>query len=77
MLDMSLPYDSWGDRYEQFGRKFHKDTLLEIPSGGPPPVQPKMLDHKKFRSLIELKGKDYLIQEGWLFSPMTWEAVKI
>lgn len=77
MLDMSLPYESWSDRFVQFGRVFHKDTMLEIPSGGPPPVQPKMADHRKFRSLIEFKGKDYLIQEGWLFSPMTWEAVKI
>ncbi|MDD3581160.1 MAG: hypothetical protein PHW74_09085 [Desulfobacca sp.] len=77
MLDKSLPYECWGDRYVQFGREFRKDTFtLKDPDGAVIP-QPEMLDIRKFRQPIIWKNREYLIQDGWLFDRHTYMAVKI
>jgi hypothetical protein len=77
MLDKNLPYESWSDRYVQFGRVFHKDTMEEKNPGSPSLEQPEMLNHRKPRIEIRWKRKDYFIQDGWLFCRRTWTAVKI
>jgi hypothetical protein len=77
MLDLNKPYESWSDKYVQRGRLFHKDTMEELNPGTPLLEQPEMLNHRKFRMLIEFRRKDYYIQEGWLYCPRTWKAVKI
>jgi hypothetical protein len=77
MLDLDKPYECWSDKYVQRGRVFCKDTLMEKNPGTPPLEQLEMLNHRKFRMLIEYRRKDYYIQEGWLYCPRTWKAVKI
>jgi len=77
MLDLDKPYESWSDKYVQFGRVFHKDTMEELHPGSLPIEQPEMLNHRKHRTEIRWKRKDYLIQDGWLFDLRTWQAVKI
>ena len=77
MLDLDKPYESWSDKFVQFGRFFHKDTLEELHPGSPPLEQPEMLNHRKHRTEIRWKRKDYFIQDGWLFDRRTWLAVKI
>jgi hypothetical protein len=76
-LDLDKPYESWSDKYVQFGRVFHKDTMEEKNPGTPPLEQPEMLNPKKPRIAIRWKRKDYFLQDGWLFDRLTWKAVKI
>lgn len=77
MLDQDLPYGAWGDRYEQFGRKFRKDSLTLVDPDAPILPQPEMLNTRKQRQEITWKRKDYFIQDGWLFDRATWMAAKI
>jgi hypothetical protein len=77
MLDTDKPYECWSDKYVQFGRVFHKDTLDEKNPGTPPLQQPEMLNHRKPRTEIRWKRKDYFLQDGWPFDRCTWKAVKI
>jgi hypothetical protein len=77
MLDRNKPFESWSDKYVQFGREFHKDTMKELHPGKPPVEQPEMLNHRKPRIQIRWKRKDYFLQNGWLFDRRTWVAVKI
>lgn len=76
-LDRSLPFEVWSDRFIQFGREFRKDTLQEINPGSPTPVQPEIMDRKKYRTEIIWQGRHYYLQEGWLFCRSSWNAVKI
>ena len=77
MLDLEKPFESWSNKYVQFGRVFHKDTMEELNPGSPPMEQPEMLNHRKPRLEIRWKRKDYFLQDGWLFDRLTWQAVKI
>ena len=77
MLDKNFPFESWGDRFVQQGREFHKYTLLEKNPGAPIIPQPKMINPRKPRTVIRWKRKYYYIQDVWLFDRGTWEAVKI
>ena len=77
MLDLDKPYESWSDKYVQFGRVFQKDTLMGKDPGAPPMEQPEMLNHRKPRIEIRWKRKEYFLQEGWPFDRCSWKAAKI
>ncbi len=77
MLDKSLPFEAWGDRYVQFGRVFHKQTRLEKTPGAPVLPQPRILNTRKPRWVVKYKRRYYYIQDGWLFDRGTWEAVDV
>jgi hypothetical protein len=77
MLDLDQPYGVWGDRYEQFGRKFRKDSLTLKDPDAPILPQLEMVNVRKPRVGITWKKREYFIQDGWLYDRATWEAVKI
>jgi hypothetical protein len=77
MLDLDKPYEGWSDKYVQFGRVFHKDTMEEKNPGTPPLEQPEMLNHRKPRIEIRWKRRDLFLQGGWTFDRLSWRAVKI
>lgn len=76
-LDMTLPFEAWGDRYVQFGRVFHKQTLLEKNPGAPVLPQPAMINPRKPRWEIIWRKKVYLLQDGHLYNRYNWEAVDV
>jgi hypothetical protein len=77
MLDQDMPYGAWGGFYEQFGRKFRKDSLTLLDPGAPILPQLEMVNVRKPRQEITWKKREYIIQDGWLYDRATWEAVKI
>jgi hypothetical protein len=77
MLDKNKPYECWSNKDVQFGREFHKHTMKELHPGAPPLEQPEMVNPRKHRTEITWGGKDYFLQDGWLFDRRTWKAVKI
>ena len=77
MLDMSLPFEAWADRYVQFGRVFRKDTLLEQHPGAPVIPQAKMISPRKPRTEIIWRKKVFYLQDGHPYNRYTWEAVDV
>jgi hypothetical protein len=77
MLDLEQPYGGWGGFYEQFGRKFRKDSLTLIDPDAPILPQLEMVNVRKPRMEITWKKREYFIQDGWLYDRATWEAVKL
>jgi hypothetical protein len=77
MLDQSRPFESWDGYFFQDGLRFNKYTLEAIPTDGPHPLQPKMLNPRVRRTSILWKKRDLTLQNGWAFDPATWEAVKL
>lgn len=77
VLDKSRPFESWDGYFFQDGLRFNKYTLEAIPTDGPPPLQPKMLNPRVRRTSILWEKRQLTLQNGWPFNPATWEAVKI
>jgi len=77
ILDRTRPYEVRYEAYIQAGRKFCKETLLELNPGGPVPIQPEMLDLRAFFREIMWRGRLYFLQNGWLFDWHTHKAVKV
>jgi hypothetical protein len=76
-LDRNLPYNSWFDRFVQFGRQYHKQTLALLDPEAPSIPQLEMLDLKKPRQEMFWKGRDLLLQDGWPYCRRTLKIVKI
>jgi hypothetical protein len=77
MLDLDQPYGGWSNRYEQFGRKFRKDSLTLMDPDAPILPQLEMVNVRKPRQEITWKKREYFIQDGWLYDRATWMAAKI
>ena len=76
-LDRNLPYESWDGYLCQRGVWFRKITFEPLDPGAPLPVQPEKLDIRQRRTHITWKGKDCFLQNGWLYSRSTHEAIKL
>jgi hypothetical protein len=77
-LDLTRPFNSWGTHFEQFGRKFRKDSMTIIDPHAPVLPQPEELDPRRPRQEIIWKGKyDIYLQNGWPFCRWTRKALKI
>ncbi len=77
LLDMSCPYESWDGYFFQYGLRFDKHTLKEIPTDGPLPVQPERLNPRERRTPVIWKRRHLYLQHGWPYDPATWLAVKL
>jgi len=77
ILDRTRPYEVRYEAYIQAGRKFCKETLVELNPGGPVPIQPEMLDLRAFFRETMWRGRLYFLQNGWVFDWHTHKAVKI
>ena len=75
-LDRNLPFETWVGFFCQKGVWFHEQSLQPVDSEVTLPVQPEKLDVRKHWKLITWKGKEFFIQEGWLFSRSTHKAIK-
>jgi len=75
-LDTTRPLEIRYGAYIQAGRKFCKETLVELTPGGPIPVQPEMVDIREFHREVLWQGRLYFIQDGWLYDRRTLKAVK-
>jgi hypothetical protein len=63
----NLPYQTGEDCYIQCGRCFYKDTLEEW-CLGPPRVPTELIRGMAYKYTL-WQGREYLIQDGWLFDP--------
>lgn len=75
-LDRNLPFETWDGYFCQRGVWFHSLTFEPINPGAPLPEQPEKLDIRQRRTPIVWNGQECYLQNGWLFSRSTQEAIK-
>jgi len=76
-MDRKMPFESWPGFFCQRGVWFDRVALMPIDPSAPIPLQPEKLDIRQRRTQITWKGEDCYLQNGWLFSRSTHEAIKI
>jgi hypothetical protein len=76
-LDRDLPFESWDGYFCQRGVWFHSLTFEPINPTAPLPVQPEKLDIRQRRTPIIWNGQECYLQNGWLFSRSTHEAIEL
>lgn len=77
MLDLSLPYESWGSCFIQCGRFYNKSTFQVKDPAAPPLPQLEMIDPRKPRQLAVWHRKEFWVQSGWPYDRFSLRAVRL